>query len=131
MKNVTTTAAVETRTLGRRTANSCTPNVFIAAALPRFATQILLEENPRAFAFDDGGSTSATGPFVLVVCFASGCCSGLGRMPGRRFAGTIGPEQRVYLARFERQVERVILLADRPIRDAHAHQFFAVALRSE
>lgn len=30
-------------------------NVFIAAALPRFATQILLEENPRAFAFDDGG----------------------------------------------------------------------------
>lgn len=30
-------------------------NVFIAAALPQFATQILLEENPRAFAFDDGG----------------------------------------------------------------------------
>ena len=30
-------------------------NVFIAAALPRFATQILMEENPRAFAFDDGG----------------------------------------------------------------------------
>lgn len=30
-------------------------NVFIAAALPRFATQVLLEENPRAFAFDDGG----------------------------------------------------------------------------
>ena len=30
-------------------------NVFIAAALPRFAMQILLEENPRAFAFDDGG----------------------------------------------------------------------------
>lgn len=30
-------------------------NVFIAAALPQFAPQILLEENPRAFAFDDGG----------------------------------------------------------------------------
>ena len=30
-------------------------NVFIAAALSQFATQILLEENPRAFAFDDGG----------------------------------------------------------------------------
>ncbi|HEX6178895.1 MAG TPA: hypothetical protein VF057_11090 [Thermoanaerobaculia bacterium] len=30
-------------------------NVFIAAALPRFATQILLEDNRRAFAFDDGG----------------------------------------------------------------------------
>lgn len=30
-------------------------NVFLAAALPRFATQILMEENARAFAFDDGG----------------------------------------------------------------------------
>lgn len=30
-------------------------NVFLAASLPRFASQILIEENPRAFAFDDGG----------------------------------------------------------------------------
>lgn len=30
-------------------------NVFIAAAIPEFATQILEEENPRAFGFDDGG----------------------------------------------------------------------------
>ena len=30
-------------------------NVFIAAALPQFATQILMEDNPRAFTFDDGG----------------------------------------------------------------------------
>lgn len=30
-------------------------NVFIAAALPDFAPQIMAEENPRAFAFDDGG----------------------------------------------------------------------------
>jgi hypothetical protein len=30
-------------------------NVFIAAALPQYAPQILLEENSRAFAFDDGG----------------------------------------------------------------------------
>ena len=30
-------------------------NVFIAATLPRFASQIMLEDNPRAFAFDDGG----------------------------------------------------------------------------
>ncbi len=31
-------------------------NVFIAAALPQFAEKILVEENPRAFAFDDGGA---------------------------------------------------------------------------
>ena len=30
-------------------------NVFLAAALPRFATQILAEDNARAFAFDEGG----------------------------------------------------------------------------
>lgn len=30
-------------------------NVFIAAAIPEFATQILEEENPRAFGFDEGG----------------------------------------------------------------------------
>jgi hypothetical protein len=30
-------------------------NVFIAAAIPEFATQILEEDNPRAFGFDDGG----------------------------------------------------------------------------
>ncbi|MBK5259936.1 MAG: hypothetical protein JJE51_10105 [Thermoanaerobaculia bacterium] len=30
-------------------------NVFIAAALPQFAAKIMREENPRAFAFDDGG----------------------------------------------------------------------------
>lgn len=30
-------------------------NVFIAAALPQFATEILMEENARAFAFDEGG----------------------------------------------------------------------------
>lgn len=30
-------------------------NVFIAAALPNFALQILSDENPRSFAFDDGG----------------------------------------------------------------------------
>lgn len=30
-------------------------NVFLAAALPQFAPKILREENPRAFAFDDGG----------------------------------------------------------------------------
>lgn len=30
-------------------------NVFVAAALPRFALQILLEDNPRTFSFDDGG----------------------------------------------------------------------------
>ena len=30
-------------------------NVFIAAALPLFAAEILLEENPRAFSFEDGG----------------------------------------------------------------------------
>jgi hypothetical protein len=31
-------------------------NVFISAALPQFAGKILLEENPRAFAFDDAGA---------------------------------------------------------------------------
>ena len=31
-------------------------NVFLAAALPQFAEKILLEENPRAFAFDDAGA---------------------------------------------------------------------------
>jgi hypothetical protein len=31
-------------------------NVFLAAALPQFAERILVEENPRAFAFDDGGA---------------------------------------------------------------------------
>lgn len=30
-------------------------NVFIAAALPQFAEKIMREDNPRAFAFDDGG----------------------------------------------------------------------------
>ena len=30
-------------------------NVFIAAAMPEFATQILQEDNPRAFGFDDAG----------------------------------------------------------------------------
>jgi len=30
-------------------------NVFIAAALPQFADKVMREENPRAFAFDEGG----------------------------------------------------------------------------
>jgi hypothetical protein len=30
-------------------------NVFIAAALPQFAEKIMREDNPRAFAFDEGG----------------------------------------------------------------------------
>jgi hypothetical protein len=31
-------------------------NLFLAAALPQFAEKILAEDNPRAFAFDDGGA---------------------------------------------------------------------------
>ena len=31
-------------------------NLFLAAALPNFAEKILAEDNPRAFAFDDGGA---------------------------------------------------------------------------
>lgn len=31
-------------------------NVFLSAALPQFAEKILLEENPRAFAFDNAGA---------------------------------------------------------------------------
>lgn len=30
-------------------------NVFLSAAMPQYAAKILVEENPRAFAFDDGG----------------------------------------------------------------------------
>ena len=30
-------------------------NVFIAAALPQFAEKVMREDNPRAFAFDEGG----------------------------------------------------------------------------
>ena len=37
------------------TLNSEFLNVFIAAAMPEFATQILQEDNPRAFGFDDAG----------------------------------------------------------------------------